>query len=123
MKSSYLSRQNEKEAMINRELLNPQSIVVVGGSNNTHKPRGAVVRNQLQGGLKGTLRVVNPKETQVQGIKVFHDVKELPPTELAVIVVPAKLCPDAVEVLARDKGVRAFIIITAGFGEETKEGR
>ena len=122
MKSSYLSRQKEKEAMINRELLNPQSIVVVGGSNNTHKPGGAVVRNLLQGGFKGTLRIVNPREAQVQGIKVFHDVKELPPTELAVIVVPAKLCPDTVEVLARDKGVRAFVIITAGFGEETKEG-
>ena len=108
--------------MINRELLEPQSIVVVGGSNNQHKPGGAIVRNLLQGGYKGTLRIVNPKETQVQGIKVFHDVKELPPTELAVLVIPAKLCPDAAEVLARDKGVRAFIIISAGFGEETKAG-
>ena len=108
--------------MINRELLEPQSIVVVGGSNNQHKPGGAIVRNLLQGGYKGTLRIVNPREAQVQGIKVFHDVKELPPTELAVLVIPAKLCPDAVETLARDKGVRAFIIISAGFGEETQAG-
>ena len=108
--------------MINRELLQPQSIVVIGGSNNVHKPGGAVVRNILQGGFKGTLRVVNPKEDEVQGIKVFHDAKELPPTELAILVVPAKLCPDTVELLARDKGTRAFIIISAGFGEETKAG-
>lgn len=108
--------------MINRELLDPQSIVIVGGSNNQHKPGGAIVRNLLQGGYKGTLRIVNPKENEVQGIKVFHDVKELPPTELAVLVIPAKLCPDTAEVLARDKGVRAFIIISAGFGEETKAG-
>ena len=108
--------------MINKELLDPQSIVIVGGSNNQHKPGGAIVRNLLQGGYNGTLRIVNPKEDVVQGIKVFHDIKELPPTELAILVIPAKLCPDTAELLARDKGVRAFIIISAGFGEETKAG-
>ena len=108
--------------MINRELLSPRSIAVVGGSNNIHKPGGAIVRNILQGGYQGTLRIVNPKEDEVQGIKVFHDVRELPPTELAVLVIPAKLCPDSVELLARDKQTRAFIIISAGFGEETKAG-
>ena len=108
--------------MINRELLAPQSIAVIGGSKNIHKPGGAVVRNILQGGYTGTLRIVNPKEDEVQGIKVFHDASELPPTELAILVIPAKLCPDTVELLARDKGTRAFIIISAGFGEETRAG-
>ena len=108
--------------MINRELLQPKSIVVIGGSNNVHKPGGAIVRNLINGGFSGILRVVNPKEDEVQGIKVFHDIKELPPTELAILVVPAKLCPDAVESLAAEKNTRAFIIISAGFGEETKEG-
>ena len=109
-------------AMINRELLQPKSIVVIGGSNNVHKPGGAVVRNILQGGYQGILRVVNPKEDEIQGIKVFHDAHELPPTELAILVVPAKLCPDNVELLAKEKGTKAFIIISAGFGEETHAG-
>ena len=108
--------------MINRQLLQPESIVVIGGSNNIHKPGGAVVRNLLSGGYKGVLRVVNPKEDEVQGIKVFHDAKELPPTDLAVVVIPAKLCPPTVRLLASEKGVRAFIIISAGFGEETPAG-
>jgi len=108
--------------MINRQLLQPESIVVIGGSNNVHKPGGAIVRNILQGGYQGTLRIVNPKEDEVQGIKVFHDARELPPTELAVLVIPAKLCPDTVELLAKEKQTRAFIIISAGFGEETKAG-
>ena len=108
--------------MINRELLQPKSIVVIGGSNNVHKPGGAVVRNILQGGYQGTLRVVNPKEDEVQGIKVFHDARELPPTEMAILVIPAKLCPDSVELLAKEKDTKAFIIISAGFGEETKAG-
>ncbi len=108
--------------MINKQLLEPQSIVVIGGSNNTHKPGGAVVRNLISGGYTGTLRVVNPKEDEVQGIKAFHDVKELPPTDLAILVVAARFCPDYVDVLAAEKQVRAFIIISAGFGEETHEG-
>ncbi|MBR1545712.1 MAG: acetate--CoA ligase family protein [Prevotella sp.] len=108
--------------MINRELLAPQSIAIIGGSNNIHKPGGAVVRNILQGGYEGVLRIVNPKEDEVQGIKVFHDARELPPTELAVLVIPAKFCPDTVELLAKEKNTRAFIIISAGFGEETKAG-
>ena len=108
--------------MINRELLQPKSIVVIGGSNNVHKPGGAIVRNIMGGGFDGTLRIVNPKEDEVQGIKVFHDASELPPTELAILVIPAKMCPDTVELLAAEKGVRAFIIISAGFGEETPEG-
>ncbi len=80
------------------------------------------MRNLLSGGFQGTLRIVNPKEDEVQGIKVFHDVKEVPPTDLAILVVAARFCPDYVEYLAAEKQVRAFIIISAGFGEETKEG-
>lgn len=108
--------------MINKQLLEPESIVVIGGSNNVHKPGGAVVRNLKSGGYQGVLRVVNPKEDEVQGIKAFHDVKEIPPTDLAILVVAAKFCPDYVEYLAAEKQVRAFIIISAGFGEETHEG-
>ena len=108
--------------MINKQLLQPESIVVIGGSNNKHKPGGAVVRNLLDGGYDGTLRILNPKEDEVQGIKAFHDVKELPSTDLAILVVAAKYCPDYVEILAAEKQVRAFIIISAGFSEETHEG-
>jgi acetyltransferase len=108
--------------MINQQLLNPKSIAIIGGSNNVHKPGGAVVRNLLSGGYKGMLRIVNPKEDEVQGIKVFHDARELPPTELAILVVAAKYCPEYVELLAKEKQTRAFIIISAGFSEETKAG-
>ena len=108
--------------MINQELLNPKSIAIIGGSNNVHKPGGAVVRNLLSGGYSGTLRIVNPKEDEVQSIKVFHDARELPPTELAILVVAAKYCPEYVELLAKEKQTRAFIIISAGFSEETHEG-
>ena len=108
--------------MINEQLLNPGSIVVIGGSNNVHKPGGAIVRNLLNGDYQGDLRVVNPKEDTIQGLKAFHDVKDIPQTDLAILVVAAKYCPDYVDYLCAEKGVRAFVIISAGFGEETKAG-
>ena len=95
---------------------------MVGGSNNVHKPGGALVRNIINGRYEGELRIVNPKEDKVQGIKACHDVKDLPQTDLAVLVVAAKYCPDYVDYLCREKGVRAFVIISAGFSEETHEG-
>ena len=109
-------------SMINQQLLNPKSIVVIGGSNNVHKPGGAIVRNIINGGFKGELHIVNPREEEVQGIRACHDVKDIPQTELAVLVVAAKYCPDYVDFLCCEKGVRAFIIISAGFGEETEAG-
>lgn len=65
---------------------------------------------------------MNPKEAEVQGITAFADVKDIPDTDLAILAIPAALCPDAVEVLAAEKQVKAFIILSAGFGEETHEG-
>lgn len=52
----------------------------------------------------------------------FADAKELPDTDLAILAIPAALCPEVVETLAGEKQTRAFIILSAGFGEETREG-
>lgn len=108
--------------MVNKELICPQSIVVVGGSNNVHKPGGRLVRNLLDGKYKGDLYVVNAKETDVQGLKSYHSVEDIPETEMAIISIPSKACVEVVDILANKKNVKAFIIISAGFGEETKEG-
>ena len=114
--------QFNQNVMINRELINPQSIVVVGGSNNVHKPGGRLVRNLLDGKYKGELYVVNAKEDDVQGLKSYHSVHDIPETELAIISIPGPACPEAVDVLAKQKNVKAIIVISAGFGEETHEG-
>ncbi|GHV21092.1 hypothetical protein FACS189428_1030 [Clostridia bacterium] len=108
--------------MINQELIHPKSIVVVGGSNNTSKPGGNCVRNLINGRFAGELYVVNPKETEVQGLKSYHHVSEVPPTELAVIAIPAQACLEAITVLAQEKGVKAFVMFSAGFKEESQEG-
>ncbi len=109
--------------MINSSLINPQSIVVVGGSNTIQKPGGKILKNIIDHNYKGKLYVVNPKETEVQGINSYPNVQDLPEqVDLAILAIPAKLCVEAVEILVHQKGTRAFIIISAGFSEESQEG-
>ncbi len=108
--------------MINNELINPKSIVVIGGSNTTAKPGGNCLRNLINGKFAGELYVVNPKEKEVQGVKSYSHVSKIPQTDLAILAIPASACLETVTILAEKKGVKAFIMFTAGFGEETEEG-
>jgi acetyltransferase len=109
--------------MITRELIAPKSIVVVGASNNTTKPGGKLLKNLIDNNYKGELFVVNPGSGEVQGVKAYPSVSDLPAVEMAVLAIPAAACVDVVEVLATQKGTKGFIIISAGFSEESEEGR
>lgn len=108
--------------MINRQLVDPKSIVVVGGSNDKLKPGGSALYNIISGTFSGELYVVNAKEDIVQGVKSYRNVNDIPPTELAIISIPAKSCLEVIDVLANKKNVKAFIIYSAGFSEETEAG-
>ena len=108
--------------MITQELISPKSIVVVGGSNDIHKPGGKVLKNLIDGNFAGKLYVVNPKADEIQGVKSYRSVADLPQVDLAILAIAAKFCPDTVDVLANEKGTKAFIILSAGFGEESEEG-
>ncbi|NLA23703.1 MAG: CoA-binding protein, partial [Bacteroidales bacterium] len=108
--------------MINEKLINPKSIVVVGGSDDVAKPGGKVLQNLQDGNFKGSVYVVNPKADYVQGIKAHNSVEDLPQTDLAIIAIAAKYCLATVETLIEQKGTRAFIILSAGFSEESEEG-
>jgi acetyltransferase len=108
--------------MINQKLLNPNSVVVVGASNDVQKPGGKVFKNLLDSPFTGKVYAVNPKETNVQGIACFPSVEDLPQVDCAILAVAAKFCPHAVEVLAHQKNTGGFIILSAGFSEENEEG-
>ncbi|MFO7852700.1 MAG: acetate--CoA ligase family protein [Bacteroidota bacterium] len=108
--------------MINKYLLNPRSIVVVGGSDDISKPGGKVLKNILDGEFKGDLHVINPKSQKIQGLKSYSSPADIPETDLAIIAIAAKYCKQTVDILARQKSTKAFIILSAGFSEENKEG-
>lgn len=109
--------------MINDKLINPESIVVVGGSDDLFKPGGRILKNILAGNFGGRLYVVNPNKDIVQGVLSYRDPSQLPSVDLAILAIPAKSCLPVVETLLRDKNTKAFIIISAGFSEAGEEGR
>ncbi len=108
--------------MIVRELLSPDSIVVIGASNELAKPGGRVLKNILDGGYDGKLYALNPKETEVQGIACAQNPNDLPNVELAILAIASKYIPDTIELLAKEKGTKAFIVLSAGFSEIGGEG-
>ena len=108
--------------MIAKELLNPRSIVVCGASSDIHKPGGKALKNLLESNFKGPVYAVNPKETEVQGIKCYAKVEDLPQVDCAILCIAAKFCAQTVDVLTQQKGTKGFIIVSAGFSEENAEG-
>ena len=108
--------------MIAKELLNPNSIVICGASSDIHKPGGKSLKNLLESPFKGQIYAVNPKETEVQGVKCYAKVDDLPQVDCALLCIAAKFCAQTVDVLAKEKGCKGFIIISAGFSEESHEG-
>lgn len=108
--------------MIAKELLNPKSIVICGASSDIHKPGGKSLKNLLESPFKGQVYAVNPKETEVQGVKCYAKVEDLPQVDCAILCIAAKFCAQTVDVLAKEKGCKGFIIVSAGFSEENAEG-
>lgn len=109
--------------MINKELLEPKSIVVVGASNDIGKPGGKVLKNIIDNNYQGELFVVNPNDKLVQGINSYAACNDLPNVDLALIAVSAKFVEEVIFTLATQKSCKAFIIFSSGFGEIGNAGK
>ncbi len=98
---------------------NPQSVAVVGVSNDPKKLGAVVFNNLIDAGFQGRLYAVNPKcaGTQLYGKDCFASLRDLPEAvDLAVIVVPAKFTMPVIDDAVANKA-KNISIITAGFGE------
>lgn len=109
--------------MIRSQLLDPNSIAIVGASNDTSKPGGKVLHNILRHGFAGEVFCINPKEEQVQGIACVPDVARLPDVDLAIIAIAAAYVEDTLRTLAFQKNCKAFILFSAGFSETGEAGK
>ncbi len=103
----------------------PQSIAVIGASTNTSKLGYAVLDNLVNGGfLQDGRRVypINPKADEILGLPAYPVVSDIPdPIDLAVIVIPYPLVPDAMRTCG-EKRIPAVIVISAGFREAGMDG-
>ncbi|MFW9805243.1 MAG: acetate--CoA ligase family protein, partial [Candidatus Thorarchaeota archaeon] len=105
------------------ELFRPKSIAVIGASATKGKLGNDVLRNLIESGFDGRIYPVNPSGGEILGFKVYRSILEIANTvEVAVIVIPAKFVLPVVEECGQ-KGVKALVIITAGFKEIGHEGQ
>lgn len=109
--------------MINKQLIQPDSIAVVGATNDLKKAGGKLLFNLLSGDFRGDVYAVNRHDRLVQGVPTYQDTDDLPVVDLAILAVAAKACPLLVERMAIHNQTKAFIIISAGFGELDEQGK
>ncbi|NGO40312.1 acetate--CoA ligase [Limisphaera ngatamarikiensis] len=103
-------------------LLSPNTVAVIGASRSPGKVGHAVVANLLASGFQGTIVPVNPQATEVLGVPCYPSLDAYgKPVDLAVIVVPPRAVMEALESAIR-VGVKAVVVITAGFKEVGPEG-
>jgi len=102
----------------------PRSIAVVGVSKNPAGVGTCMVRALQRFGFKGDIYPVNPKMTELMGLKVYPSISEIPgEIDFARLYVPTAAALDIVRE-CRQKGIPAVEIFTGGFSEiGTDEGR
>ncbi|HRQ15114.1 MAG TPA: bifunctional acetate--CoA ligase family protein/GNAT family N-acetyltransferase [Promineifilum sp.] len=103
-------------------MFKPRSVAVIGATERQGSVARTILWNLLSTSFGGTIFPVNPKYGSILGIKAYPSVGAIPDeVDLAVIVTPAKTVPGLIQECA-DKGVRAAIIISAGFKETGPAG-
>jgi acyl-CoA synthetase (NDP forming) len=103
-------------------LLAPRSIAVLGASSDPTRIGGRPIAYMLAQNFPGALYPVNPNRTEIQGLKAYASVADLPETpDVAIVAVPAELAAPAISDLAK-RGVKAVVMFTAGFAEMDDEG-
>lgn len=103
-------------------IFTPQSVAVIGASTVAGKLGHDILYNLIHAGFRGPIYPVNPKAEEILGLRVYKQIGDVsPPPELAVVVIPARAVPGAIEQCGVT-GVKAAIIITGGFAEAGPEG-
>ncbi|MCO5162072.1 MAG: acetate--CoA ligase family protein [Mesorhizobium sp.] len=104
-------------------LLWPNSVALVGASDDVTRIGGRPLRYLRESGFAGSIYPVNPKRETVQGVKAFSSVAALPEApDVAILAVPAAATVQAVRECA-ERGVKAAIVFSAGFAETDAAGR
>jgi acetyl coenzyme A synthetase (ADP forming)-like protein len=106
-----------------RPFFRPNAVAVVGASRDPASLGRRILEALLQNRFQGPVYPVNPRAPEVGGIRAYPSVRDLPePVDLAVIAVPREAVLSVVDDCAA-RGVRALVVITAGFAEAGAAGR
>ena len=117
--------QRETTAAVNalKLFFNPRAVAVIGASRQRGTIGGEIFHNLLNFGFNGPVYPVNPTTDVVQSVPAYASVEAIAGlVDLAVIVVPAARVVEVAEACGR-KGVKALVVISAGFAETGREGQ
>lgn len=104
-------------------LFSPRSVAVIGASDRTESVGGVIFKNMLESGYQGRLFAINPRHASIQGQRSHPDIESTGERiDLAVVATRAHTVPEIIEACGRH-GVKAAVILSAGFGEGGPEGR
>ncbi|MFL6691665.1 MAG: acetate--CoA ligase family protein, partial [Ramlibacter sp.] len=111
-------RPSEKDVVTSmNRIMKPKAVAVIGASNEAGKIGNSVMKNLINGGYKGKIYPINPKDAEVMGVKAFKSVKDVPDEiDTAVFAVPAKFVASALKECG-EKKIAGAILIPSGFGE------
>ena len=100
----------------------PNAVAVIGASREEGKVGFSIVDNLVKANFPGPIYPVNPKATEIRGLKCYPDLAQVPDgVDLAVLVIPPKACIGTLEACAA-RGIRSAVVISAGFKEVGGEG-
>ena len=103
-------------------LLAPRSVAVLGASSDPTRISGRPIAYMKSQGFQGGLYPINPNRTEVQGLKAYASINDVPEVpDVAIVAVAAEVAAAAIEDLAK-KGVKAVVMFTAGFAEMDDAG-
>ena len=103
-------------------LLRPQSVAVIGASDNPARIGGRPIYSMLKGNFQGKLFPVNPNRDIVQGLKAYPDISSVPiAVDSAVISVPENVALKVIKECA-ERGVKSAVVFTSGFAEIGNSG-
>jgi acyl-CoA synthetase (NDP forming) len=103
-------------------LLAPRSVAVLGASSDATRIGGRPIAYMRAQNFPGALYPVNPNRTEIQGLKAYPSVADLPETpDVAIVAVPAEFAAPAIDDLAK-RGCKAVVMFTAGFAEMDDAG-
>ena len=103
-------------------LFKPKSIAIIGASQKELSIGNVIIKNLVHYGYTGAIYPINPKMSEIRGIKAYTSIFEVDGNiDLAHVIVPAPAVPQVIEDCGR-KGIKAVIINSAGFSEMGEEG-
>ncbi|MBN1948665.1 MAG: CoA-binding protein, partial [Candidatus Cloacimonetes bacterium] len=120
---NQFKQRNKMETKKLNKIFNPKVIAIIGASAKEGSVGHALMKNIIGSGFDGIVYPINPKRSNILGVKSYQSLEEIPDrVDLAIIATPARTVPEVVENCGK-AGVSGILLISAGFSEIGEEGK